>query len=123
MCLFVVSLQPNQIFSITILSTSNTLVVHGRIQRGGGGGGGGVGTGVADPPPPENHQNIGFPSNIDPDSLKNHKAAKPVSIKWWAILMAFGWPADDGPLVVIFGSSLPSSTEKTTKNPSKLDPL
>ena len=26
--------------------------------------------GGTDPPPPENHKNIGFPSNIDPDPLK-----------------------------------------------------
>ena len=33
--------------------------------------------------------------------------------------MAFRWRADDGPLLVVFGSSLPSSTKKTL---SKLDP-
>ena len=33
------------------------------------------GTGGQDPL--KNHRNIGFPSNIDPDPLKNHKATKP----------------------------------------------
>ena len=39
---------------------------HARIQTGGGGGGG---QGVR-PHPPENHKNIGFLSNTDPDPLK-----------------------------------------------------
>ena len=30
--------------------------------------------------------------------------------------MVFGWRADDGPLLVVFGSSLPSSTKQTTNN-------
>ena len=39
-----------------------------------------------------------------------------------AIKMAFRWRADDGPLKVVFGSSLPSSTKKTLKT-SELDSL
>ena len=57
-----------------------------------GGGGHGVLT------PPKNHKNIGFLSNTGPDPLKSHKATK----------MAFRWRADDGPLLVLFGSPFPS---------------
>ena len=77
-------------------------------SRGGGGGGGG-GTGGPDPPL-KNHKIIGFSSNTGPDLLK----------KCWAIigtpakhhLMVFRWWADDGPIIVVLGSSLPSSTKK-----------
>ena len=76
------------------------------------------GTGGPDPPPPlKNHKNIGFPSNTVPDSLKNRSYQ--ASIQCWGIigtpvkrhLMAFRWRADDGPLKVVLGSSLPSSTK------------
>ena len=33
--------------------------------------------GTVGPDPPEKSQNIGFPSNIDPDIPKHHKATKP----------------------------------------------
>ena len=99
-------------------------------SRGGGGAGG------PDPPPhththtQNNHKNIGFLSNTGPDPLKNHKATKPsfnvgpsLACQRNAIQMAFRWQADDGPLLVLFGSSLPSyppppppQKKTTTKN-------
>ena len=61
---------------------------------------------------PEKHKNIGFPSNTE-----NHKATKPAfnvgpssARQRNAIKMAFRWRVDDGPLIVAFGSSLPSLT-------------
>ena len=83
------------------------------------------GTGGLDPPPPlKKHKNTGFLSNTGPDPLKNHKAAKPAfnvgpssTRQRNAISMAFSWRADDGPLLVLFGSSFPLSKKK------KLDPL
>ena len=45
------------------------------------------GTGGLDPP--ENHKNIGFPSNIDLDPLKPQ--CYQASIQWWAII---GTPAN-----------------------------
>ena len=54
---------------------------------------------------------IGFLSDTCPNSLNNHKATKhsfnvgPLS--------HFRWRAGDGPLLVIFGSCLPSSTKKS----------
>ena len=70
-------------------------------------------------PPPEKSQNIGFSSNTCPDPLKNRSCE--ASIQCWAFigmpakrhLMAFRWRADDGPLKVGLGSSLPLSTLKT----------
>ena len=65
------------------------------------------------------YKNRGFLSNADPDPLKNYKATKPafnVGSSWArqrnAFLMAFHWRADDGPLLVVFGFSLPSSRGK-----------
>ena len=55
-------------------------------------------------PPLKNHKNIGFLSNTDPDPLENHKATK-------HHLHGFRWRADDGPLIVVFESSLHSSTK------------
>ena len=54
-------------------------------------------------PPLKNHKNIGFISNIGPDPLKNHKATNP---------NGGVWQADNGPFIVVFGSSIPSSTKK-----------
>ena len=61
-------------------------------------------------------------SNADPDLLKNNKATKP------ALMLghhrpAFRWWADDGTLLVVFGSSLPLSSHQL-KQPklSELDP-
>ena len=79
-----------------------------------------VGTGGSGPPPPlKNHKNIGFLSNTDPSPLKNHKATKPtfnvgpssarqrnaieMAFRWRA--MAFRWRANDGPILVVFGST------------------
>ena len=90
------------------------------------------GTGGPDPPPPplKNHKNIGFLNNICSDTLKNHKASKPalnVGSSWAcqqkAISMAFCWRADDSLLIVVFGSSLPSSAQnKQEKNVVKFGP-
>ena len=94
-------------------------IKHGRIQRKGDG------QGVL---PLKIYKNIGFISNTDPDPLKNHKATKstfnvgPSSTRQGnAIEMAFCWRADDGTLIVLFGTPLPSSKKKintttTTKN-------
>ena len=38
--------------------------------------------GTGGPDPPEKSQNIGFLSNTDPDSLKNHEATKPAFNVW-----------------------------------------
>ena len=74
----------------------------------------------------KNHKNIGFLSNTGPDPLKNHKATKPalnvrpsLVHQRNPIYMAFCWWADDGPLIVVFQSSLPISTKK---NPVKVGP-
>ena len=63
------------------------------------------------PPPPENYKNVGFLSNTGPDPLNNHKATKPAfnvgpstARQRNAIKMAFRLRADDGPLIVVFGS-------------------
>ena len=69
--------------------------------------------------PFEKSQNIGFSSNTCPDPLKNRSCE--ASIQCWAFigmpakrhLIAFRRRADDGPLKVGLGSSLPSSTLKT----------
>ena len=86
--------------------------MHARIQRGGGG----------SAPFPENHKTIGFLSKSGPDPLKNHKAIKPAfnvspssARQQNAIQMAFRWRADGSPLIVVFGSSLPSLTKKEKK--------
>ena len=71
------------------------------------------GRGYGAPPPPEKSQNMNFLAILDriPWNSQNYQA----SIRRWAIigtpakrhLNAFRWRADDGPLFVIFGSSLP----------------
>ena len=48
------------------------------------------------------HKNIGFLNKTDPDPLKIIKQPSPIQ----------RWRADDGPLVVVFGSCLTSSTKK-----------
>ena len=83
-------------------------------QEGGGGDRG------PDPTPPEKiHKNLGFLSNTGPDHLKNHKATKPefnvgpLSARQRnAILMAFRWRPDDGPLILAFEFSLPHTLKK-----------
>ena len=90
------------------------------------------GTGGPAPPPPwKNHKSIRFSSNTGPDLLKIRSYQ--ASIQCWAIngtpakrhLMTFRWRADDGPLIVVVGCSLPSSTKNKTKKKrlSKLDSL
>ena len=88
-----------------------------RVSRGGDGG-----PDPPHPPPPppmENLKNIGFLSNTSPNSLKNYKATKPAfhvgpssAHQRNAIKMAFRWRANDGPLLVLIGSSLPLSPHK-----------
>ena len=64
---------------------------HGRIQRGDRGSG-----------PPEKSQNIGFPSNIDPESVKITKLPSQHSMvgHWHASKTPFQRRFADGPLVV-----------------------
>ena len=78
--------------------------------------------GSGPPPPLKNHNNIGFLSNSGPDPLKHYEAIEPAfnvgpssARKRNAILIAFRWRADDGPLIVVFRSSHPSSTKKRKK--------
>ena len=73
--------------------------MHG--SKGGGGGGGDRGT------PLKNHKNIGFLSNTGPDPLKNH-----IATKFGRHRQASETRFDDCPLIVVFGSFLPSSTQK-----------
>ena len=82
-------------------------------------GGGGRGS---DPPPPprENHKDIEFLINTGLDPMENHKGTEttfnigpPSARQRNAIKMAFRWWADDGPLLVVFGSTLPASTKKS----------
>ena len=69
----------------------------------------------------KNQQNIRFSSKTGPDPLKN--CSYQASIQCWVLsstpakrhIMVFHWRAYDGPLIVVPGSSLPSSTKKTTK--------
>ena len=74
-----------------------------------------MGKGVQTPPPPlKNHNTMGFPSNTGPNPQKNHKVTKPAfNVGPSYVRQAFHWRADVGPLTVVFGSSLPSSTKKT----------
>ena len=99
---------------------------HTGLRRHLMGGSRGRGRGSGPPPPLKKYRNIGFPSNIDPDPLKIHKATKTafnVESSWArqrnAISMAFHWWADDGPFIVIFGSSITSSTKKIIKKNKK----
>ena len=84
---------------------------HARFQRGEGAGGLDA---PAPPPPPslKNHKNIGFLSSTGPEPQKNRKATKlafhngPSSARQRnAIEISILWRADDGPLIVVFGSS------------------
>ena len=64
----------------------------------------------------KNHKAIRFLSNTGTDSLETHKATKLAFIlglpaKRCSNQTAFCWQTDDGPLLVVFGSSLPSSTK------------
>ena len=80
-------------------------------MRGSRGGGEGVQTSL------KNHKNIGFLSNTGPDPLKNQSYQARFNVGTLAcqrnaISRAFPWQADNGPLIVVFGSSLSSSTKK-----------
>ena len=57
--------------------------------------------GVRDPL--KNLLNIGFLSDTGPDSLKNHIATKPAFNVWPS--SAYRCSVDDGPLIMVFGSS------------------
>ena len=76
------------------------------------------------PTPTKIHNYIGFPSKTSPDPL-NKMPAFNVGLSSArqrnAIYMADRWRADDGPLIVVFGSSL-VSTLVNLKEKSKLDP-
>ena len=62
--------------------------------------------------PPENHKNIGFLSNTDPDPLKitklpsQHSMLAIIGTPAKHHLMVFRWWADDGPFIVVFASQL-----------------
>ena len=69
----------------------------------------------------KNHNTLEFPSNTGPDPQKNHKVTKPAFNAGPSyVRQGFRFRADVGPLMVVFGSSLPSSTKK--KPMSKSDP-
>ena len=57
------------------------------------------------PGPAEKHKNIGFFSNTGSDLQKNHKAKRPA---FNVGPSSSRWRAHDDPLIVVFGSSLPS---------------
>ena len=87
----------------------------------------GEGTGGLDPPPEKSQKSLRFVSYTGPDPLKNHKATKPEfnvgppsAHQRNAISMTFHWRADDGLILVEFGSPLPSFTiNKPTKKEEK----
>ena len=59
----------------------------------------------------KNHKNIGFLGNTGTNPLTVHKATKSafnVGHHWYASETPNRWRGDDGPLLVVFGSSLPS---------------
>ena len=75
--------------------------------------------GRGNPDPLYKSQKYRFLSNIGPDPFTNHKATKPAfnvgplsARQRIAIEMAFRWQVDDGPLLVLFGSSSPSKKEE-----------
>ena len=76
--------------------------------------------------PMKNLKNIGFPGNTGPDPLKITKLPSQHSIlchHLHASKMAFCWRADEGRLIVVFGSSLSSSAKKkTTKKVVEVGP-
>ena len=84
------------------------IVHHAQIQKGGRGSG----------PPRESHKAIGFLSNTSPDPIENHKVTKPAFNVWPPSVRQGN--TDDGPLLVVFGSSLSSPTKKQVV---KFDPL
>ena len=92
-----------------------------RIQRGG------LGVQI---PPMKNHKILGFLSNSGIGPLKNCGATGPafnvgpsLACQRKAIEMAFRWQADDGPLIVLFGSTYLSSAKKKKKSVKVEPPL
>ena len=82
------------------------------------------------PDPPEKSQNIGFPSNIDPDPLKITKLPSQHSMVGhyrhanetpfqWRFEMVFCCRADDGPLLVKFRFSPSHQIKKQNKTKQK----
>ena len=73
------------------------------------------------PPPLKNHKNIGFLNNTAPDPLKSQSYQ--ASIQCWTIigtpeerhLNGVSLGANVGPFIMVFWSSLPSSTKKSCK--------
>ena len=108
---------------LSTVRVTDKLFVHVQIQGGGERGGqGGVGVDRGPDPPLENYKAIGFLSNTGLDPLKNHKATRPAfnvgpssACQPHAGRPATCWQADDGLLLVVFGSSLPSSTNKMSE--------
>ena len=87
------------------------VMMHVQIQRGGGEQW--VRT------PLKNHKNKGLLSNTGSDPLKNHKATKPAfNIGPSSARQQNAWLADDGQILVVFGS-----THQLKKKFSKLDPF
>ena len=76
------------------------------------------------PPPPKIRKSIGFLSNTGLDHLKIIKLPSQHSMLGHhrpASETAFRWRADDGPLIVAFGSSPPHQIKKQKQKTSKLD--
>ena len=76
------------------------------------------------PPSPLNKitKNIGLLSNTGLDPLKNHKATKQAFTVEPSSARQFRWRADNDPLIVLFGSSVPSSTKNVYKTRSQIRP-
>ena len=77
------------------------------------------GTDGPDPPPPEKSQKYRFSYQYWPGSPEKHKATKQAFNVWPtsarqrnANSMAFRWRVDEGPLIMVLGFSLPSTTKK-----------
>ena len=94
----------NVFLSASILANSEAAErgISSLSMRGSRGGGGWQGF-LTPPPPLKNYKNIGFLSNTGLDPLKNHKATKLAFNVGQS--SAFRWRADNGPLLVVFGSS------------------
>ena len=60
--------------------------------------------GAGGPDPPKSHKHIGFPSNTGPEPLKITKLPRLIGPPG----KRFADRPDDGPLIVVFGASLPS---------------
>ena len=58
------------------------------------------------PDPLKDHKNIGFLCNTGPATKPAFSVVPPAARLLNVIYMEFRWRADDGPLIVVFGSSL-----------------